>query len=174
MKDERKKNIVNYILFQAGWFACVLGGNTMAIYSTMVILTVHLIWIGNWKKEKEILAVTLLLGSTIDSFLGNLQILQFSEDSRLLPAWMACLWCLFGTTLRHSFLWAINNKRSGALIGMLFGPLSYLAASKLTDISLAHPLWQSVAILSILWALIIPVLQAFSGAWIERTKNQVS
>ncbi|CAM3716401.1 DUF2878 domain-containing protein [Parendozoicomonas haliclonae] len=172
---EKHNKLINFILFQVGWFACVLGGNTIALATTIAILAVHLTVVTSWKKERELLVVTLLVGSAIDSFLGNLNILQFPGDSRVLPLWLACLWVLFGTTLRHSMDWTGTHKLLGSLGGMIAGPLSYLAGSKLSDISLAQPQWQTLLILAVIWALVIPMLQTFSAIWLEkyqRTQKQ--
>ncbi|MGI9277032.1 MAG: DUF2878 domain-containing protein [Endozoicomonas sp.] len=168
MTRERTKQIVNYLLFQAGWFACVLGGDQIALITTLVILFIHLRWIGQWRMERELLAISLILGSAIDSFLGNLEILIFPGDGRLLPVWLACLWLLFGTTLRHSFDWAREHRLASALLGMIGGPASYYAGTKLTNVSLMEPTWLTLLILAVIWAAVIPVLQAFSAAWLKR------
>ena len=162
----------NFLLFQLGWFACVLGGDAAAVPVTILIVIVHLKFIGNWQKERELLAITLLLGSAVDSVLGNFDVLQFSGESRVLPQWLACLWLLFATTLRHSMDWSRTHKWLGALGGMIAGPLSYYAGAQLSNISLATPEWKTLLILSALWALIIPTLQTFSRVWQERYKSQ--
>ena len=171
MITDKIKLIINAVLFQAGWFACVLGGNNVAMIATALILFVHLTWIGSWNKEKQLLAITFLLGCTIDSFLGNLNILQFSthpdDTGRLLPIWLACLWLLFATTLRHSLDWFRNHRLLGALFGFFGGPLSYFAGSKLANVTLAQPTWQTLGILAIIWSINIPLLQSFSQAWLK-------
>ncbi|MFK0573378.1 DUF2878 domain-containing protein [Endozoicomonas sp.] len=176
MTTNKTKLIINYLLFQIGWFACVLGGNPIALAATTVVLFIHLTWIGSWKKEKQLLAITFLIGCAVDSFLGNLHILQFGSQlndyGRMLPLWLACLWLIFGTTLRHSLDWSRNHKLYGSLLGLFGGPLSYLAGAKLTDITLAQPLWQTLLTLAIIWAMIIPLLQSFSQAWLNKAKSQ--
>lgn len=172
VNTEQIKLLINYLIFQIGWFVCVLGGNQPAIVFTIFALCVHLFWIGNWKMEKQLLVICLLLGSTIDSFLGNLQILQFSGDGRLLPGWLACLWVLFGTTLRHSLDWSRKRKSLGALLGLIGGPASYYAGSKLTSVSLGDPLWQTLLILAVIWALVLPLLQSFSEVWLKKARLQ--
>ncbi|MDB2384661.1 DUF2878 domain-containing protein [Endozoicomonas sp.] len=133
------KSVVNALLFQAGWFACVLGGNTLALIATGLILIIHLSFITQWKKEREILAVTLLLGSAVDSFLGHIGVLIFNNNNLLLPLWLACLWLLFSTTLRHCLIWTEHYRLAGALVGAIAGPLSYYAGTQLSDVELALP-----------------------------------
>lgn len=172
MTTLRKQQLANYILFQGGWFACVLGGSQIALFTTVAILLIHFIWIAQWRKEREIIVICLLLGCAIDSFLGNLNILQFHPESRLLPLWLACLWVLFGTTLRHSLDWTRTHKLAGALLGGIGGPASYFAGAKLTEVSLAQPQWQTLGILALIWALLVPLLQSFSEAWANKARSR--
>ena len=172
MTTETIKLLINYLIFQLGWFVCVMGGSRLALIYTAFTLAVHLLWISSWQKEKQLLVICLLLGSTIDSFLGNLDILQFSGEGRLLPVWLACLWVLFGTTLRHSLDWSRTHKPLGAILGLIGGPASYFAGSKLTDVSLAEPIWQTLLILAVIWAITLPLLQSFSEAWLKKARLQ--
>lgn len=166
----------NLSLFLIGWAACVLGGNSFALPVTIVILLIHFLKIGSWKKEREIIAITLLLGSAVDSFMGNLGLLEFStsfsSSNHLLPLWLACFWALAGTTIRHSLQWMNGRKLATFLTGLVLAPLHYLAIAKLTDTGLAKPEWQTLLILAICWGILLTVLQAFSKTWLERYKRQ--
>jgi len=172
MTTTTTKLIVNYLLFQLGWFACVLGGNKIALAATVVILAIHLRCIGSWAMEKQLLAITFFLGCAIDSFLGNMAILQFHHDeSRILPLWLACLWLIFATTLRHSLDWSRTHRLYGTVLGFVGGPLSYYAGSQLSEVTLAPPLWRTLLLLAIIWAITIPMLQSFSQAWLNKTRS---
>ena len=174
MNKEAIKLGANFLLFLIGWFLCVLGTGSIALYVTCTILFIHFITIGNWKKEKEVLAVSVLLGSTIDSFLGNMNILQFSGEGRILPMWLACIWVLLGTTIRHSLAWTGKHWALAAGTGLICGPVGYYTVSQLTDMNLNEPLWQTLLILAIIWALTIPLLQAFSRVWQKRLDSQTA
>ena len=174
MVAKTAKLMVNYLLFQLGWFVCVLGGNKIALAATAVILAVHLLWVGSWAMEQQLLAVTFFLGCALDSFLGNLAIVQFhqNDESRILPLWLACLWLIFATTLRHSLDWSRTHRLYGAVLGFVGGPLSYYAGSQLNEITLAQPLWQTWLLLAVIWAILIPVLQTFSQAWLNKARSR--
>ncbi|WP_263081833.1 DUF2878 domain-containing protein [Endozoicomonas sp. Mp262] len=169
--DKNHLLLLNFLLFQIGWFACVLGGNAIALLTTLAVLAIHFGFVSHWKKEREVLATTLLLGGSIDSFLSHLGIITFPGDSLLIPPWLACLWVLFGTTLRHSLLWTSRYKLAGALCGAIAGSLSYYAGSQLTDVQLATPLWIPLLVYAIVWLLLIPLLQSFSNIWLIRYKK---
>ena len=174
MDKDRIKLTANFLLFLTGWFICALGTDSIALYITCTILFIHFITMGNWRKEKEVLAVCLLLGSTVDSFLGNLNILHFSGEGRVLPLWLACIWVLLGITIRHSLAWTGKHWSIGVGAGLIGGPAGYYALSLLTNMSLNAPLWQTLLVLAVLWAIIIPLLQAFSQVWRKRLQAQVT
>ncbi len=171
MTKERVKRLANYLLFQIGWFICAIGTDDIALYITCTIVFIHVIAIGSWRKEKEILVICLLLGSTIDSFLGNLNVLQFSGEGKLLPVWLACMWVLLGTTIKHSLAWVGQHWTWGAILGFLGGPTAYYGGSQLSDVRLGEPLWQTLLILATIWAVIFPLLFAFSKAWQKRLEK---
>ena len=54
------------------------------------------------------------------------------------------------------------------VLGFIGGPASYYAGSTLTDVSLAAPLWQTLLILAVIWAIVVPLLQSFSEAWLKK------
>ncbi|MBO9492705.1 DUF2878 family protein [Thalassotalea sp. G20_0] len=54
MTNDKIKLIANYLLFQLGWLACVLWGDQIALAAAVIVLFIHLLWIGNWHKEKQI------------------------------------------------------------------------------------------------------------------------
>jgi hypothetical protein len=40
------EKLANAVLFQVGWFTCVLGGNSLWLLMALAILLIHLRWIG--------------------------------------------------------------------------------------------------------------------------------
>ena len=171
-----KRHATNVLLFLTGWIICLStnqshASSTIALVTTTVILLIHLRFTGNWAKEKEILLITLLLGSAVDSFAGNLNILEFSTTNRLLPLWMACIWALAGTTIRHSLTFCQKRFWAAPLTGFLFGLAHYFLVNQISDVVLTSPVWLSIFIMAIIWSIITPVLLAFSTVWYERYKR---
>ena len=68
-----KKSLVNYVAFQAGWFACVIGAaNGLPIIGLVVVLLaalLHLSWATRPLRELQLLAICALIGLTFDSML---------------------------------------------------------------------------------------------------------
>ncbi|MGI0116786.1 DUF2878 domain-containing protein [Zooshikella sp. RANM57] len=151
--------LTNALLFQVGWFICVLTGSIPALFATLIILFIHFKWIGSWQIERDIILTTWLLGSALDSFLVQLNIIQLSTPSLLIPLWLSCLWVLFATLLNHCLSW-LQSKR---LLSMLLAPpiaaLSYFAGDKLTSVTINTT---GLIIIGICWAGLFPLLLSFA------------
>ena len=171
-----KRHVTNVLLFVTGWIVCLStsrtnASSTIALATTLTITLIHLKFMGSWEKEKEVLLITLLLGSTVDSFAGNLNLLEFSTNNRLLPSWMACVWVLAGTTLRHGMTLCQSNYWRTSLAGFLFGLVHYFLIHQISDVALSSPVWLSILLMAIIWSILAPVLMAFSTVWLERYKR---
>ncbi|UYM14035.1 DUF2878 domain-containing protein [Endozoicomonas euniceicola] len=171
-----KRHVTNILLFVTGWIVCLStsptnASSTIALATTLTIVLIHLKFMGSWEKEKEVLLITLLLGSAVDSFAGNLNLLEFSTSNRLLPLWMACVWALAGTTLRHGMTLCQSNYWRASLAGFLFGLVHYFSINQISDVALSSPAWLSIVLMAIVWSILAPVLMAFSTVWLERYKR---
>jgi hypothetical protein len=155
------KLIVNALLFQLGWLACVLGGGPWMLL-VAPILAVHLLWTASWAAEGKLLLSVFLAGSALDSFLLNLGVFDFGEPRTLIPWWLALLWLLLATTLNHCLAWTARPWWRGSLLGAVGGPLSYYAGAQLADVSLPLGTWPTLALLALIWALLMPVLHGFA------------
>ena len=73
MPSERYGALLNAGLFQLGWFCCVLGGSTVALLATPLLLAVHL-WLivptSERLRELRWLAAFVALGMVVDGSLS--------------------------------------------------------------------------------------------------------
>ncbi|WP_194842537.1 DUF2878 domain-containing protein [Endozoicomonas sp. OPT23] len=176
-KPEKMRNAFNIGLFIVGWLSCVLLPEKWPYLVTLILLGIHFRWIGNWVKEREVLFITLLVGSIIDSVAGNLGLLHFpelAEPSRILPGWLACIWLLLGTTIRHGLAWCSSRLWLSAVAGASLGVIHYGLINNLSPVRLDQPETITLTIFVMIWMLVLPVLQIFSKIWLERYKRQVT
>ncbi|MGB8714024.1 MAG: DUF2878 domain-containing protein [Onishia taeanensis] len=145
-------SVVNILAFQAGWFACVLGGSAIGAGVAAMILAAHLYWLGQ-PREWRLLAAFATLGLIIDGSFVLLGGFDFAAnaggDAPLagagagpwgalpLPLWLWLLWPLFATLPLHSLSWLWRRPWLAALGGATSGPLSYLAGARLSGVELA-------------------------------------
>ena len=163
-----KKSLVNYVAFQAGWFACVIGAaNGLPIIGLVVVLLavlLHLSWATRPLRELQLLTICALIGLTFDSMLLATGWISYPDSilvMGLAPPWIVAMWVIFGSTLNLSMSWLRGRSWLAAIFGAIGGPLSYLAGQKMGAISLVN---QSAALtaLAIGWAIILPLITALA------------
>ncbi|MDI5922470.1 DUF2878 domain-containing protein [Halomonas sp. LR5S13] len=161
--------LANLAAFQAGWFACVLGGSGVGLLVAAVILTLHLAWLarpGEWRW----LAGFAALGLVVDGGLTLAGGFDFADGSPLLgglPPWLWLLWPLFATLIHHSLAWLWQSPWLAVLGGATSGPLSYYAGARLAGVELAPWLLPAEALA---WALICLVLSRRLGSPLALTR----
>lgn len=160
---------VNFVAFQAGWFAAVLGaGRGVPWLGVLVIpslLLLHLVLSADRRDELLLALTAALLGFIVDSILIAVHVfapVPFGSSPPFSPAWMVMLWINQATTLNFCLAWLRGRYLLGAVFGAVGGPLAYLAGAKLG--AAAVPSSQGMLILAATWALVFPLLLALNSA----------
>ena len=156
------ERFANAVLFQMGWFACVMGGDSLWLLLPLAALVIHLLWISRSMAEVRLVAVVCLLGTAVDSLLLNAGVFAFKQPGLLIPFWLILLWALLATTLNHCLAWTAKPWWRAVLLGAIGGPLSYYAGQRLGAVQFPLGLWPTLAGLSLLWAGLFPLLNACS------------
>ena len=60
------KTVANAALFQCGWLACVLGGDSPWLLVGVAVLAVHLLWISSWAEDAALIIRVTLVGTVLD------------------------------------------------------------------------------------------------------------
>jgi hypothetical protein len=155
---------VNFILFQAAWFACILGGaREMPWVGPAVVAVVaayHLARAPYPKAELSLLAIAAGIGLVFDSALAATGWLSYPSGQwhpLLAPYWIVALWVAFATTLNASMNWLKGRRLLAFVFGAVGGPLAYFAGAKLGGVTFHDPA-MALAALALGWAIITPVL----------------
>ncbi len=160
--------IINFILFQVGWFACVLG----AAYSLPWVGTVtvglivifHISLSGKADRELLLILMAVLIGASWDSLLVWLQLLSYTSgmwSQNLAPHWIIALWALFATTLNVSLHWLKGRWLIATISGAIAGPLAYYAGHRLGAVIFSDA-EVALMLLAIGWAVFVPMLLWFA------------
>ncbi|EIK62276.1 DUF2878 domain-containing protein [Pseudomonas lactis] len=152
------KPLANAVLFQCGWFVCVLGGDSRWLLIGIAALGVHLLWISSWTREGQVILAVTVLGTLVDTALRGLGVFEFNTPGPLIPLWLILLWALLATTLRHCLAWSAQPWWLASLLGALGGPLSYYAGSQLAGVSFGYGTIPTLIGLALLWAMLFPLL----------------
>ena len=163
------KNLLNFALFQAGWFACVLGAVREEMWwgpiGVTVIVALHLVVLsraGERGRELGFILGVGVVGSLLDTGLRALEVTAYptSPESLFVPPWIAALWFLFATLPYHSLGWLRGRWKLAFALGAIGGPLSYLGGVRMGAVEVGpEPLWTWVG-LGVEYAVITPAMLA--------------
>ncbi|MBC3765970.1 DUF2878 domain-containing protein [Neptunicella marina] len=168
------KPLLSAILFQLFWFACVLGGNQVALVAFVIYLTLH--WRLLMQSSNEFLLISLFIatGALVDGVLIARDVIGFGATESqfwvLPPLWLLCLWGGAGSLFSHALVWGQKWPWVLYLAGAATTPLSYLAGAKLTDVVIAEPLWQSYLILATVWLFMMIFGRGFAARRIGQNR----
>ena len=159
--------LINFILFQVGWFACVISAASqlewLALLSIGVVITTHLFLVKDRIPELQLILVAGTIGLLLDSALISLGVFtpisNFSYQG-IAPLWLVGMWMLFGITLNHSLRWLYQRYVLAALLGFVFAPIAYLAGQRLGALTFPpdHTPITSLLIIGACWLIVTPLL----------------
>lgn len=160
------RKLLNFALFQAGWFACILGAAhgmpAVALAAACLVIVVNL-W--HFSKDRmsdlRLLLVVALIGFCVDSIhlhLGVFALIGAPHFPHLCPLWLVALWAMLATILRESLSWLAGRYGLAALLGAIAGPLSYLGGARLGAATMNPNRAFSMTALAIGWAVAMPIL----------------
>ena len=162
-----KANIINFSLFQIGWFAAILGAAHGYVYpgifAALMILIIHIKLTKADQSELKLYAFTALIGFIFDGLMQFFNFIIYFNPGwpfPLTPLWIVVMWLLFAMTLNHSLSWLKRRYVLSFVFGALGGPLAYVAGEKLGAVEITSDL--SLVILAISWAMITPLLMKYS------------
>ncbi|WP_282386094.1 MULTISPECIES: DUF2878 domain-containing protein [unclassified Pseudomonas] len=153
-----RERIANAVLFQLGWLACVLGGNSLWLLLALAALVIHLRWISSWAAEGRLILCVVIVGTAVDSVLRYLDVFRFADASPLIPLWLMLLWALLATTLRHCLAWSARPWWLASGLGAVGGALSYYGGGRLAGVQFPYGHIPTLILIGLLWAVLFPLL----------------
>ncbi|MDO3722274.1 DUF2878 domain-containing protein [Marinobacter sp. chi1] len=157
--SETARNVINFLLFQAGWLICVLFPGKPAAAIVLGFLVLHFILVSQKRKsELQFIGLGTLVGATLDLLWFRTGVLGLdSQEVLLTPSWLVAIWAIFMTTLCHSLDWISRRAWLPFVLAPVAGPFAYWSASKLGAITLPD-LAPSLVAMAIGWLVVFPLL----------------
>jgi hypothetical protein len=169
MKMSTTMIVSNFVLFQIGWFACVLSAAAhqpwFGILVTTAVVVTHVLRAPMPKAELQLVFLALVLGLVFDSLLVWQGWLQYSSGivfPNVAPYWIVALWGLFATLLNVSLRWMRGRWVIAVLFGAAGGPAAYYGGLRLGALEFAN-MPAGLMALAIGWAVLTPLLLALSS-----------
>ncbi len=161
--------LINFAAFQVGWFSSVLGGAKQLPWAgplaVLAIVALHLYRSDKPQVELKLILACGLIGTVFDSLLVAANWVGYPSgmfSSVMAPYWIIAMWMLFATTLNVSMGWMKGRPLLAAVMGLIAGPLTYVAGHKLGGIEFATQTAALVA-LGVGWAVIMPALMKLAA-----------
>ncbi len=162
----------NFLAFQLGWFACVLGAaHQQPWLGTAVscgIIVWHLMRARSPGRELTLVLLAGLLGLAMDSVLVSLGLIRYSSGTLIegaAPHWIVAMWMLFATTLNITFRWLKSRRLLAAALGAVAGPLAYFGGAGLGAADLVGNMTLALSAVGVVWALSMPLLMWLSNRY---------
>jgi hypothetical protein len=159
-------SLLNVALFQAGWWACVLGAVDeqpwIGVTAVAVILALHVARAARPRREWALAAIAAVAGALFENALARSGWVRYGaagSSAAFAPLWIVAMWPLFATTLNVSLRRMRAHPGLAALLGLIGGPLAYYAGARLGALDLASP-GMALAAIAVGWAILTPALCA--------------
>lgn len=161
---------VNYLLYQIGWFSCILGASRgypiSGAFCALLMMIIHLLLAESRSAELRLMLYACLVGIVIDSVQQELGVFTFKMEPDWplwLPLWVLIIWAQFATLFHYALYWLSGRYLLGAVFGLLGGPLAYWGGIRLGAAEFGDNLLFSMISLALVWSLITPLLLYLSG-----------
>ncbi len=163
LTQELTNKVINGVLFQLGWFICLLAGDIVALIFLIFVLCIHQRYLVKNKNEWTLILAVSVFGLLLDSVLTVVGIFQFENVSAgYIPIWLVCLWCLFATTLCHSMQWLHGYIKWTPLVGGLAAACSYFGGYRLGAVEFSNSLLLSLFYIGFAWMLVFPIMIVYA------------
>lgn len=145
--------VINAVLFQLTWFACVIGGarGTSLWGALALALLAGQALARPPRRDALLLALGLgAFGFALETLWIRLGVLDYG--SAFAPPWIVLLWLAVGLCLHHSLSAFQARPWLGGLLAAAAAPFSYLAGAGLGAVDIG-PAWSLLAV-SLVWLVV--------------------
>lgn len=162
------KKVVNGLSYNASWAACVFGAANGLPWLGPVVVTLTLaahfaIFRAAAGREAVFILGATLFGTAMDSALARVGAVSYGPGAWsfapwLAPAWLIFLWFSFASTINHLLGFMAPRPTLTALLGFVFGPLSYYAGHRFGAVTFNENLAYPFIAMALAWAIVLPGL----------------
>ncbi len=151
---------LNFVAFQAGWFACILGAANGVPWLGPIVVVAFLAAMLITRRDRVAFTLRMTgaagLGFIADTILLRIGVLDFGNDA-FSPLWMTALWPNLAATLDSSLGWLSGRYVLAAAFGAVGGPLAYYAGARLGALRL-DPSPSAFAAIAFEWLATLPLM----------------
>ena len=160
----RPMQIANFVVFQAAWFAAVLGAaHQIPLWGTACVIAAiawHLGVSARPAQEAKLIACACAIGLVVESAIamqGNVSYPSGQPVAWLAPYWMVALWGELAIALNVTMRWMKRRLWLAAVLGAVAGPMAFVSGVKLGGAQFIDTT-PALLMLAGAWAAMMPLL----------------
>ncbi len=157
--------LVNAMLFNGVWIACVAGSAKQLIWpaalSCAILAAYQLHPSNRHSNDIKLVILSVILGLIVDTIWVQFGFMDFTEKrpfSNVAPAWIIILWVGFALTVNHSLKWLTIHPLLPAITGAIAAPLTYFAGIKIGAVEYTASITEVSIGLAVAWAIALTIL----------------
>ena len=164
----RARQAANFVVFEAAWFACILGvAHGRPLWGTAAVAAAiawHVAISARPATELTLAGLLGVIGLLAESLVvaqGHVAYPAGQPVAWLAPYWMVALWAEFAIALNVTLRWLKRRPALALVLGAVFGPLSFLGGVRLGGARFIDE-GAALVTLAALWAVLMPLVMALS------------
>jgi hypothetical protein len=151
-------------IFEAGWFACVVGAARGATGAGIAAVLGAIAWQVGTSRRRAIditlMLVAICIGIAWDTALARMHVVVYASPlpfAGFAPAWILALWAQLGSVVREPMSWLHGRWWLALPLGAVGGAASYAGAARLGACSFPDKVL-AMQVLAAGWAVFMPLL----------------
>jgi hypothetical protein len=165
----RVRLLANFAIFEAAWFAAILGAAHGApAWGTAAVVAAiawHVAISARPLTELALAVILCVIGSIAESIVvmqGHVAYPSGQPVAWLAPYWMVALWGEFAIALNVTLRWLKNRPLLAFVLGAVAGPLSFIGGVRLGGARFVDAT-PALIMLACMWGVLMPLLMALSN-----------
>lgn len=165
----RRLQLANFAVFQAAWFAAVLGAaHRLPLAGTAGVIAAiawHVAVSARPVEEAKLVAALCAIGFVVESaiaFQGHVAYPSGQPVAYLAPYWMVALWGELAIALNVTLRWLKHRAWAAAALGAVVGPTSFASGVRLGGARFVDTV-PALVTLACVWAVLMPLLMRLSN-----------
>jgi len=165
----RLRQLANVVVFEAAWFAAILGAAHGApAWGTAAVVAAiawHVAISARPRAELALAGLLCVIGGVAESLVvaqGHVVYPSGQPVAWLAPYWLVALWAEFAIALNVTLRWLKHRPLLAALLGAVAGPLSFVGGVRLGGARFVDTV-PALITLAVMWGLLMPLVMALSN-----------
>ena len=162
------RRLVNFAVYEAAWFACIFGvAHGRPLWGTAAVgaaIAWHVAISARPAAELALIVILCAIGLVAESLVvaqGNVAYPAGQPVAWLAPYWLVALWGEFGIALNVTLRWLKRKPWLAALLGAVFGPLSFMGGVRMGGARFVDEP-AALVTLVLMWAVLMPLVMWIS------------